>query len=273
MRMDACKSPWRLRAPACRTRGEGPCRRGATGSGAQRRLVRGNPALYPGGTKGEPVMKLNFLVFLGSVRDSTPPRPARLGERVARACRSLLAAGGHEVGLIDPLEFDLGGAFKPHFAHAKGRAPAPLDDLAGRIAAADGFVMVSPEYNHSMSPALSHLLNHFGSSLYSYRPSAIATYSAGQWGGARAAVNMRTFLSELGCLPVSAMIHVPRAQEVFAEDGGYAPGVDGESWDGYLGRTFAQLVWWAEAASRQRAGGTADRPAAFTRDPSQRNAP
>ena len=218
-------------------------------------------------------MGLKFLVFLGSVRDSTPPRPARLGHRVACACRDRLVAEGHEAGLIDPLDLDLGSVFKPHFAHAKGRAPAALGDLAGRIAAADGFVMVSPEYNHSMSPALAHLLNHFGSSLYAYKPSAIATYSAGQWGGARAAVNMRTFLSELGCLPVSAMIHVPKAQEVFDEGGGYAPGVDGGHWEGYLGRTFAQLVWWAEAASRQRAEGAADRPAAFTRDPSQRNAP
>ena len=218
-------------------------------------------------------MALNLLVFLGSVRDSTPPRPARLGCRVARACRDRLVAEGHEARLIDPLDLDLGGAFKPHFAHAQGKAPAALDDLAGRIAAADGFVMVSPEYNHSMSPALAHLLNHFGSSLYAYKPSAIATYSAGQWGGARAAVNMRTFLSELGCLPVSAMIHVPKAQEVFDADGGYASGVDGGHWDGYLGRSFAQLVWWAEAARRQRMEGEADRPAAFTRDPSQRNAP
>ena len=64
-----------------------------------------------------------------------------------------------------------------------------------------------------------------------------------------------------------------KAQEVFDEDSGYAPSVDGERWDGYLGRTFAQLIWWAEAARRQQVEGEADRPAAFTRDPSQRNAP
>lgn len=216
---------------------------------------------------------MNFLVFLGSVRDSKPPRPARLGLRVSRACMTGLEAAGHGAELIDPLEFDLSGPFMPHFAHAQGKAPAALEDLARRIAEADGYVMVSPEYNHSMSPALGHLLNHFGSSLYSWKPSAIATYSAGQWGGARAAVNMRTFLSELGCLPVSAMIHVPKAQEVWDEAGGYAPGVDGARWDGYLGRTFSQLVWWAEAARRQRAEGAAERSAAFTRDPAQRNAP
>jgi chromate reductase len=34
----------------------------------------------------------------------------------------------------------------------------------------------------------------------------IVTYSGGQWGGTRAAVALRSTLSELGCLPVSAMM-------------------------------------------------------------------
>ena len=84
---------------------------------------------------------------------------------------------------------------------------------------------------------------------------------------------MRTYLSELGCLPVSAMIHLPKAQEVFDEAGGCETDVDAAQWDRYLGRTFAQLVWWALAARRQREDGSAGPPAAFARDPSQRNAP
>ncbi|HAD49098.1 MAG TPA: NADPH-dependent oxidoreductase, partial [Idiomarina sp.] len=101
--------------------------------------------------------------------------------------------------------------------------------------------------------ALANLLNHFGASLYSYKPSAIVTYSAGQWGGARAAVNMRTFLSELGCLPVSAMIHVPKAQTVFEENGKFNQDLkDTERWVHYFGRTLNQLFWWAEAAQKQR---------------------
>ena len=216
---------------------------------------------------------MNFLVFLGSVRDSTPPMPARLGQRVAMALQSQLAESGHQAMLIDPLDFELGGVFKPHFAYARGQAPEALESLADRIERADGYVMVSPEYNHSMSPALAHLLNHFGSSLYSYKPSVIATYSAGQWGGARAAVNLRSFLSELGCLPVSAMIHVPRAHEVFDDSGNWLQGVDGEAWAGYFQRALLQLAWWGEAAARQREHGEAARPGAFNRDPSQRNAP
>jgi len=182
-----------------------------------------------------------FLVFLGSARESTPPRPARLGLRVARQCQSHLEAMGHSVELIDPLSIELPAIFKPHFAYPKSAAPESLELLANQIEQADGYVMVSPEYNHSMSPALAHLLNHFGSSLFSYKPSAIATYSAGQWGGARASVGMRTFLSELGCLPVSAMIHIPKAQEVLTETGEFSNEVDAGAWRGYFGRTLAQL--------------------------------
>ncbi|WP_018690127.1 hypothetical protein [Ahrensia kielensis] len=63
---------------------------------------------------------------------------------------------------------------------------------------------------------------------------------------------MRTYLSELDCLPVSAIIHIPHAQDVFAEDGSYANGVDTEKWGSYMGRTLNQLVWWSEAAAQQR---------------------
>ena len=214
---------------------------------------------------------MRYLVFLGSVRESTPPRPARLGARVTTALVTKLKEADHNVILVDPLKIELERPFKPHFSFAKGRAPEHLETLAAQIAEADGYVMVSPEYNHSMSPALMDLLNHFGASLFAYKPSVIATYSAGQWGGARAAVGMRTFLSEMGCLPVSAMIHIPKAQTVFEEDGSFAQGIAATRWSGYLDRALGQLDWWAAAAHAQRALSTG--PAAFDRDPSQRNAP
>ena len=219
---------------------------------------------------------MKFLIFLGSVRKSTPPKPARLGQRVAKACERCLLEhySEHEIELIDPLDYDLDPIFKPHFAYAQGDAPESLNALAAKIKASDGFVMVSPEYNHSMSPALANLLNHFGSSLFGYKPSAIVTYSAGQWGGVRAAVGMRSFLSELGCLPVSAMIHVPKAQDVFIESGEANNAAEQTSWDSYFSRTFNQLIWWAEGASKQReALDPKQLSKDFKRDPSQRNAP
>jgi chromate reductase len=223
-------------------------------------------------------LALRTIVFLGSVRNSTPPKPARLGERVARYCFNSLAQLGNDVVLVDPIELDIrpensARTFKPQFSYARGKAPSDLDSLAEQISGADAFVMVSPEYNHSMSPALADLLNHFGSSLFSYKPSSIVTYSAGQWGGARAAVNMRTYLSELGCLPVSAMIHIPKVQEVFQPEGEISPDQDAASWEEYFPRTWMQMQWWGEAAKNHRNDVAPDalvKP--FLKNPSQRNA-
>ncbi len=214
---------------------------------------------------------MKALIFLGSVRESTPPRPKRLGARVALACASQLSAAGVEVAIADPLDTDRSPPFKPHFAYAPSRAPADLDQLAAAISGVDAYVMVSPEYNHSMSPALADLLNHFGSSRFSFKPSAIVTYSAGQWGGTRAAVAMRGFLGELGCLPVSAMIHIPHAQDVLDEGGMFKADVDAAKWRAYFGRTFQQLIWWGEAAKTQREVATSTD--AFTSVPTERDAP
>lgn len=219
---------------------------------------------------------MKFLIFVGTVRDSEPPKPPRLGLRVSKACQRVFESISteHSVELIDPLDYDLGPVFKPYFAYPKGKAPKALEDLAEKIDTADGYIVVSPEYNHSMSPALANLLNHFGSSLFAYKPSTIVSYSAGQWGGVRAAVAMRSFLSELGCLPVSAMIHVPKAQETFEEDGSAREGVDGDRWEEYFGRAFYQMLWWAKAAKEQRERiDPHDLIANFKKNPSQRNTP
>lgn len=217
---------------------------------------------------------MKILLFLGSVRESAPPKPIRLGKRVALACLNSFkrAFPNDDIELIDALDISLSEVFKPEFAYAQRNKPEQLRSLAEKIEQADGYIMVSPEYNHSMSPALANLLNHFGSSLFAYKPSCIVTYSAGQWGGARAAVSMRTFLSELGCLPVSAMIHIPKAHEVLDEQGKVRN--EQRDWHQYLNRTFSQLVWWAEACIQQKSRlDPREMIADFKQDPSQRNAP
>ena len=104
------------------------------------------------------------------------------------------------------------------------------------------------------------------------------TYSAGQWGGTRAGVALRTTLSELGCLPVSAMIHIPKAQEVLDRDGNIIDTTkdnnDVNQWKKYCGRCFSQLEWWAEAAKNHReVVDPFNESPVFVKDPEQRNAP
>jgi NAD(P)H-dependent FMN reductase len=55
-----------------------------------------------------------------------------------------------------------------------------LVDCDAKIRDADAFIIVTAEYNHSVPPALSNLLDHFGSSAYSYKPSGIICYSPGK---------------------------------------------------------------------------------------------
>ena len=49
-----------------------------------------------------------------------------------------------------------------------------------KVKEADAFVVVSGEYNHSVPPALTNMLDHFPGSIFSYKPSAIVCYSAGK---------------------------------------------------------------------------------------------
>ena len=102
--------------------------------------------------------------------------------------------------------------------YEKGQAPEVLERLATRIRAADAFIIVSGEYNHSIPPALSNLLDHFLEE-YFWRPSAIVCYSAGAFGGVRAAMQLRAMLCELGTPSIPSLLPVPRVQEAFDEEG------------------------------------------------------
>jgi NAD(P)H-dependent FMN reductase len=120
-----------------------------------------------------------------------------------------------------------------------------------------------------------NLMNHFGSSVFSFKPSGIVSYSAGQWGGTRAAHSLRPFLSELGCLPVSAMVHIPKASQVIDENGCLlSEGVKEQEWDQYVSRMVSQVEWWAEASKDQWAKVDPFRMSPPYRiSPSERNAP
>jgi NAD(P)H-dependent FMN reductase len=92
-------------------------------------------------------MSLHFAVFYGSVRSE------RQGIKYARFLNAQLAARGHQVSFVDPLEYRLPLLDKMHKEYAAGEAPAPLPQLADINRSADGFMIVSGEYNHSIPAA------------------------------------------------------------------------------------------------------------------------
>ena len=108
-------------------------------------------------------------------------------------------------------------------------------------------MIVTGEYNHSVPPALTNLLDHFLEE-YLFRPSAIVSYSGGQFGGVRAAVHLQAILCELGMPSIASTFPVPRVSAAFDEQGQELTPGAGRRFD----RFAAELEWYAEALKRQR---------------------
>lgn len=190
-------------------------------------------------------MPLVVPVILGSVRSD------RQGLRAARFLVHRLEERGHEAPLVDPMELKLPLLDRMYKEHPKGSAPAALEGLAALLRRADAFVAVSAEYNHSIPPALSNTLDHFLEE-YFWRPSAICCYSAGPFGGVRAAMQLRAMLAELGTPSIPSLLPIPRIQKALDEAGRPA-----EDWLGKAaGRFLDELTWYAEALKAQRPTGT-----------------
>ncbi len=157
-------------------------------------------------------------VLQGSVRAE------RLGDRVARWVVSQLEARGHEAVLVDAaaLKLPLLDKMWKELKDGSDAKHAGLRDklrpLAELYERADGFVVVSAEYNHSVPPALSNLIDYFLEE-YLYRPSAIVCYSMLPFGGVRAAMQLRALLAEVGMSSIPSIQPVPKAGEALSEDG------------------------------------------------------
>ena len=126
-------------------------------------------------------MNLNTAVIYGSARQS------RQGIKAARFLVRKLEERSHDVTLLDSKEYELPFLDLMYKEYAEGEAPAAMETIAETLRCADGFVVVSAEYNHSIPAALKNLLDYYQSE-YLCRPSAIVTYSAGPFGGVRALV-------------------------------------------------------------------------------------
>jgi len=186
-------------------------------------------------------MKLDLLVFYGSVRS------ARRGIGAARFVVAQCRKRGHEVSLVDPLEYPLPLLDKMYKEYPPGGAPELLEHLARLVKAADAYVIVTGEYNHTVPPALSNLLDHFLEE-YFYKPNAIVCYSAGQWGGVRAAVTLRSLLAELGMSSIPSIFPIAAVQDAFQLDG--TP--NDPAFERRILAFLDELEWYARALKAER---------------------
>lgn len=189
-------------------------------------------------------------VLLGSVRSE------RIGDRVARWVVGELERRGHEVTLVDPAELKL-PLLDKMWKELKDGAPKGYEDLRSKLEPlaalykrADGVVAVTAEYNHSAPPALTNLIDYFLDE-YFWKPSAIVCYSAGPYGGVRAAMQLRALLPEVGMPTIPSLQPIPLAGSALSAEGVALTQELAEK----SGKFFKEFEWYMRAFQAEREKG------------------
>jgi NAD(P)H-dependent FMN reductase len=131
----------------------------------------------------------------------------------------------------------------------------PTDPLverwAAEVDAADGYVVVTPEYNHGYPAALKNALD-LVFEPWRRKPVSFVSYG-GPGGGMRAVEQLRQVVVELEMVPLRHQVAIPRVYMAF--DGAGQLHDDGHARD--ADRLLGELAWWAGALRTARADGEA----------------
>ena len=182
-------------------------------------------------------------VIAGSVRTE------RNGIKVARWIKKRLEERDHKVSLVDPLELDLPLLDKMY--KEMGSPPEKLQNLQKIIKESDGYVPITPEYNHSISSALKNTLDYFLEE-YFFKPSAIVSYSVGPFGGVVAGNHLRQVMSELGTSAIPSQLPISNVHKAFDDDGNLLD----DNYERRFLRFVEEFEWYVSALARQRKIGT-----------------
>lgn len=192
-------------------------------------------------------MALNFLCIVSSIREG------RMAERMIALLRNkfneVLAPKGHTLEVLDPAEYDLPVLKKPlHFHSDWSEAPDYLHKINKLVSGADAYIILTAEYNRSLPPALTNLMDHIPPTSYEFKASAIVSYSLSTQGGVFAVAAARPYLCELGCLPIKHFTAVSTVSQTVKEDGT----TDNPHVESSVTKLFNELDWWARAAKSLR---------------------
>jgi NAD(P)H-dependent FMN reductase len=186
-------------------------------------------------------MNFKTIVFYGSYRRD------RQGIKAARFTIDRLQQRNHQVIFADAKEYDFGILDRMYKEYEQGQVPEKMEELAEQIRTANGFVVVAGEYNHSIQPGLSNLMDRFLEEYY-FRPAGIVSYSVGSFGGVRAAIQLRAFLTEMGMPTISTIFSIPKIGDALDETG--VP--QDAALTKRMGQFLDELEWYEEALQRQR---------------------
>ena len=184
-----------------------------------------------------------IVVIIGSVRSE------RNGIKVAKWVKKRLEERDHEVSLVDPIELNLPLLDKMY--KEMNSPPENLQRLQKIIKEADGFIPITPEYNHSISSALKNTLDYFLEE-YFFKPSAIISYSVGSFGGVVSGNHLRQIMAELGASAIPSQLPISKVHETFDKDGNLLD----ENYERRFLRFIEEFEWYVDALAKQRKIGT-----------------
>lgn len=128
--------------------------------------------------------------------------------------------------------------------------PLPTDDageaikqepFAAAMRAADGLVIVAPEYNHSFPGLLKHALDSCLSE-YIHKAVGLVGVSAGPFAGIRVVQSLLPVMRELGLVTIFWDINIGLVGKVFADDGRLLD----EAFIGRADRFIRELIWMSK---------------------------
>ena len=120
------------------------------------------------------------------------------------------------------------------------KAPVEFRPLADRIFNADAYILVTPEYNGSYSPAMKNLLDHLPKR--AHKPFGIVTASPGAMGGIRASQQLLQLVPALFGIASPYLLIIPGVDKKFSPDGDLLD----ESFQGSVHNFTAEFLWLAE---------------------------
>jgi NAD(P)H-dependent FMN reductase len=113
--------------------------------------------------------------------------------------------------------------------------------ISEALTAADGLVIVSPEYNHSFPGLLKHMLDAYLKE-YIHKAVGVVGVSAGPFGGARGIQDLLPVLRELGLVTIFWDVNIANVSQVFDSDGRLLDSSVVRRTDKFLD----ELVWMAK---------------------------
>lgn len=177
---------------------------------------------------------LRVAVIIGSNREG------RFGPIVADWLLSRLRErADFEADVIDLAESRLPTALS--FRPSPGTL-AELGKVTPKLAAADAFVVLTPEYNHSYPASLKSLID-WHNAEWQAKPLAFVSYG-GLSGGLRAVEHLRPVFAELHTMTIRETVSFHNAGTLFADDGSHK---DPAAANAAAKSMLDQLHWWAWA--------------------------